>query len=245
MNIAIIFAGGVGARMSNTGVPKQFLKVYGKPILIHTLEKFQDCPAIDAIVLACVESHLQLATELAEQYAITKLKRIVAGGSTGQASIYAALKAAADLSTSSEDIVLIHDGVRPLINSKLIEDNIKTVRAYGSCITCAQTKETVALVDKSGAITMLTQRPETKLARAPQSFYLTEILEAHERALADGLTDIIDSCTLMMNYGKTLQILECDSQNIKITTFDDYFLFKAILEMQQDAAVFEFQLEED
>ena len=240
MNIAVIFAGGVGLRMASSGIPKQFLTVYDKPILIHTLEKFQDCSAVDAIVLACIASHLEYTKGLAQRYAITKLQRIVPGGSTGQASIYAALQAAATISEGPDDIVLIHDGVRPLINSRLIEDNISTVKKQGNCITCAPTKETVALVNKEGIIQKTTDRAVTKLARAPQSFYLTDILDVHKQALADGITNVIDSCTLMMHYGKTLYTLECESQNIKITTPDDYFLFKAILESQQNAAVFNY-----
>ena len=242
MNIAVIFAGGFGARMASSGVPKQFLMVYDKPILIHTLEKFQYCDACDAIVLACITSHLEYAEELTKRYAITKLRRIVPGGSTGQASIYAALQAAAEISESLNDIVLIHDGVRPLIDSKLIEDNIATVQKYGSCITCAKTKETVILAGGENTIQEITERATTKLARAPQSFYLGDIMEAHQRAHEDGLTDVIDSCTLMAHYGKTLYTLECESQNIKITTPDDYFLFKALLELQQNAAVFEYPL---
>lgn len=245
MNIAVIFAGGVGIRMASSGVPKQFLMVYDKPILIHTLEKFQYCDACDAIVLACVESHLDYARGLAQHFAITKLQRIVPGGATGQASIYAGLQAAAEISKEqggAKDVVLIHDGVRPLITSKLIEDNITAVREHGSCITCAGAKETVVVVDADHTVQNVAERATTKLARAPQSFFLTDILEAHQQADKDGLTDVIDSCTLMAHYGKALYTLECESQNIKITTPDDYFLFKALLELQQNAAVFEYPL---
>jgi len=240
MNIAVVFAGGIGVRMGASGIPKQFLTVYDKPILIHTLEKFQYCSAIDTIVLACVASHLEYAEELAARYAITKLQRIVPGGATGQASIYAGLQAAAEISKNPNDIVLIHDGVRPLIDSKLIKDNIAMVQEYGSCITCAQTKETITLVNKENVIQRITDRALTKKARAPQSFFLKDILNTHKQALADGLTDTIDSCTLMAHYGKILHVFDCGSQNIKITTPDDYFLFKAILESRQNAAVFEY-----
>lgn len=240
MNIAVIFAGGVGARMASSGVPKQFLTVYDKPILIYTLEKFQQCDACDAIILACVASHLDYAKDLILRYAITKLRCIVPGGTTSQASIYAALQAAAEISESSDDIVLIHDGVRPLIGSKLIKDNITTVQKHGSCITCAQTKETVILMNTGNIVKEVTTRAETQLARAPQSFYLSDILGAHQRAYKEGLDDFIDSCTLMAYYGHPLHTLECNSQNIKITTPDDYFLFKAILELQQNAAAFEY-----
>lgn len=240
MVTAVIFAGGVGARMQSGGIPKQFLTVNDKPILIYTLEKFQNNPQVDAIVLACVESHIDYCRQLVEKFSITKLAlaSIVPGGQTGQESIYHALKAAAALSNATGDIVLIHDGVRPLIDDDIIERNIAGVREYGNAITSVECKETVVLVGEGDTIDTVVDRSRARIARAPQSFYLRDILAAHEQAIREGYTNAIDSATLMRRYGHTLHVVIGKSENIKITTPDDYFTFKAILEAKRTSAVF-------
>lgn len=239
MNIAVIFAGGVGSRMrTKGGTPKQFLEVYGKPIIIYTLEKFQNNKNIDAIVIACLKDKIDYCWDLVERFGITKVRNIVAGGSCGQESRHNALKAANEISESDEDIVLIHDGVRPLIDDELINNNIKSVKKYGSAITCVEQKETVTLVDENNKIKSTTDRSKTRIARAPQSFYLSEILKIHEKAVIDGNTDTIDSCTLMKMYKKDLYIVLGGSENIKITTPDDYYIFKAILQAKESSEIF-------
>ncbi len=239
MNIGVIFAGGVGSRMKTSGLPKQFLKVNGKPILIHTLEYFQNNKDIDAIVLASISTHLDYCHELAEKYGITKLKRIVPGGSNGQESIYNALCAAEEISKGEADVVLIHDGVRPLITDKLLSDNIKCVRENGSAITCVECKETIAVENTDdNTIETTVERSTARLARAPQSFYLKDILEVHRKAIAEGFNTAVDSCSLMLKYGKKLSIVIGSSENIKITTPDDFYVFKAMLEAKQNSDIF-------
>lgn len=238
MNIAVIFAGGVGVRMRSNGVPKQFLKVYDKPIIIHTLEKFQFNENIDAIVIACLESHIEYTWQLCKAYSIDKVKKIVPGGASGQESIYHGLLAAKEVSGSDDDVVLIHDGVRPVIDNEIINENINCVKANGSAITCALCTETVAMVDESGAIVTTTDRSCSRRACAPQSFFIKDILSAHEKARAEGKDGVIDSCTMMTMYGHKLHSVTCGRENIKITTPEDLFLFKAILEYQQSALAF-------
>lgn len=237
MNIAVVFAGGVGARMKS-GVPKQFLTVYDKPIIIHTLEKFQYCDDIDAIAVACVESHIDRLTALCERFGISKVKKICKGGTTGQLSIYNGLCAARELSTGENDLVLIHDGVRPVIDDELIKKLVATARKSGNAISCAPCVETVAITDENGNILYTTDRSKSFLARAPQCFFLRDILSAHEKALGEGRTDFIDSCSMMAHYGAKLHMVECSRDNIKITTPDDFFLFKAILEARQNSQAF-------
>lgn len=238
MNIAVIFAGGVGKRMKSTGMPKQFLKIDDVPIIVHTLQKFQESNDVGAIVVACVESHIEYMKDLVSQYNITKVKNVVRGGKTGQESIYNALKAAKKISETNEDIVLIHDGVRPIIDSDLIKRNIENVKKYGSAISSVAQKETTILVDNEKKyIESVTPRDVTYIARAPQSFFLKEILENHEKARIEGKNDYIDSASLMRHYGKNLTIVECDSDNIKITTPDDYYIVKAILEAKRSKEV--------
>ena len=132
MNIAVIFAGGVGSRMHSKDKPKQFLEMYNKPVIIHTLEHFENHPMINAIAVVCIESWIPYLNELLYKFRIEKVKKVVPGGETGQLSIYNGLKAAKEIAGNEKAIALIHDGVRPLINEKLITDNIEAVKKYGS-----------------------------------------------------------------------------------------------------------------
>lgn len=238
MNIAVIFAGGIGSRMKSAGTPKQFLKVYGKPIIIHTLEKFERNENIDAIVISCVKEWIDYCNKIVNEFNIRKVKKIVVGGRNGQESIYNGLNAAKEISKDEKDIVLIHDGVRPLIDNDLIDTNINSVKEHGSAITCVECKETIALINSEKKIESTTDRAKTKIARAPQSFYLSDILEVHNRAIKDGNIDVIDSCTLMRIYNKELYTVIGSSENIKITTPDDYYIFKAILQAKENSEIF-------
>ena len=241
MNIAVIFAGGVGKRMHSKECPKQFLKIYNKPIIIHTLEYFEKHPLIDAIVISCVEEWMPYLEELIYKYRIEKVKKVVVGGETGQLSIYNGLKAAEDVANGENAIVLIHDGVRPLINAKLITDNIESVKKNGSAITTAVVKETILVVNEGTAtINYVPSRKNSRVARAPQSFWLNDILNAHEKALSEGKKDYIDSCTMMQEYGYDLFLVDGPGENIKITTPEDFYIMRAILEAKENAQIYGF-----
>jgi len=241
MNIAVIFAGGVGKRMHSKECPKQFLKIYNKPIIIHTLEYFEKHPLIDAIVISCVEEWMPYLEELIYKYRIEKVKKVVVGGETGQLSIYNGLKAAEDVANGEKAIVLIHDGVRPLINAKLITDNIESVKKNGSAITTAVVKETILMVNEGTAtINYVPSRKNSRVARAPQSFWLNDILNAHEKALSEGKKDYIDSCTMMQEYGYDLFLVDGPGENIKITTPEDFYIMRAILEAKENAQIYGF-----
>ena len=146
MNIGVIFAGGVGSRMHSKDRPKQFLEMYNKPIIIHTLEYFENHPMIDAIVVVCIKDWIPYLEKLLYKFRIDKVKKIVPGGETGQLSIYNGLRAAKEIAGEEKSIVLIHDGVRPLISENLITNNIETVMKHGSAITTAKVKETILVV---------------------------------------------------------------------------------------------------
>lgn len=241
MNIAVIFAGGVGKRMHSKECPKQFLKIYNKPIIIHTLEYFEKHPLIDAIVISCVEEWMSYLEKLIYKYRIEKVKKVVVGGETGQLSIYNGLKAAEDVANGEKVIVLIHDGVRPLINEKLITDNIESVKKNGSAITTAVVKETILVVNEGTAtIDYVPSRKNSRVARAPQSFWLNDILNAHEKALSEGKKDYIDSCTMMQEYGCDLFLVDGPGENIKITTPEDFYIMRAILEAKENAQIYGF-----
>lgn len=240
MNIAVIFAGGVGSRMHSKDRPKQFLEMYNKPIIIHTLEFFEKHSEIDAIVVVCVEDWIPYFETLLYKFRIEKVKKVVSGGETGQLSIYNGLKAAKELSKDDKTIVLIHDGVRPLISEKLITDNIDAVKKFGNSITSGVVKETIVEIDDNSDILLVPDRAYSRVAKAPQCFYLDEILTSHNRALGEGITDFVDSCTMMQYYGYKLHMTDGPYENIKITTPDDFYTMRAILEAKENAQIYGF-----
>jgi len=239
MNFAVIFAGGSGSRMHTKSRPKQFLEYQGKPIIIYTLELFDNHPMIDGIVVACVEEWIPFLEKMLKKFEINKVLRIVPGGETGQDSIYNGIAAAMDFSKSEIDVVLIHDGVRPLITGQTITDNINKVRKEGSCITCVPATETFIVNQSDGSLVIPT-RADSLIARAPQSFYLKDILAMHEKARAEGKHDFIDSCSMMHHYGYKLGKVIGPMENIKITTPTDYFVFKAMVEVHENQQIFGF-----
>lgn len=239
MNIAVIFAGGSGRRMHTKSRPKQFLEYQGKPIIIYTLELFDNHPMIDGIVVACVENWIPFLEKMLKKFEINKVKIIVPGGETGQDSIYHGLVAAKEISSDKDDIVLIHDGVRPLITEQTITDNIEMVRKEGSCITCVPATETFIVNQPDGSLEIPT-RDNSLIARAPQSFYLKDILTAHEQARTEGRHDFIDSCSMMHYYGHKLGKVIGPMENIKITTPTDFFVFKAMVEVHENQQIFGF-----
>ena len=224
--------------MNSRVKPKQFINVYGKPIIIHTLELFDNHEEIDAIAVACLEDWIPYLEELLEKFNIKKVKKIVPGGASGQESIYNGLKAAEEIAGGEKSIVLIHDGVRPLIHAKTISDNIASVQEHGSAITSVTVKETVLVVSKDNSIDSVPKREDTRLARAPQSFYLDEIIGAHRKAIAENKLDFIDSCSMMQYYGKKLYLIEGPQENIKITTPDDFYTMRALLDAKEEAQIY-------
>lgn len=236
MNIGVIFAGGSGKRMHSESKPKQFLELYGKPVIIYTLEVFETHPDIDAVVVVCIESWIPYLEKLLRQYEIRKVAAVVEGGQTGQDSICHGIRKAAEL-YDEDSIVLIHDGVRPLINAQTITDNIRTAMEYGNCITCIPTIETFMVHQKDGSF-HVPERKDSLVARAPQTFVLKDVLAAHEAAQKANKHDFIDTCTMMNHYGHRMHTIIGPMENIKITTPMDFFLFKAIVEARESEKAF-------
>lgn len=242
MNIAVIFAGGSGQRMHTKDVPKQFLFMHNKPIIIYTLEWFDSHPEIDAIVIACKEDSIGYLNTLLYKYRIEKVKKIVPGGTTGQMSIYNGLTAAkksADEAGEDNAVVLIHDGVRPMINHQIITDNIVSVKEHGSAITTGIVTETILVVDGNKSIDYVPDRQRSRVAKAPQSFWLNDILAVHKRAQKEGLINCIDSCTMMKGYGYPLYLVDGPAENIKITTQSDFYTMRALLDAREDRQLYE------
>lgn len=237
MNTALIFAGGTGKRMGAAGRPKQFLELHGKPIILYTLEHFDRHPQIDAIAVVCIEGWIDYLKDLLDRFRIKKVRWIVPGGETSQDSTRRGLNAIAADCDPKDTIVLIHDGVRPLITTELISRNIAAVRVYGNAITTAPAIETIITVDENEQVNQLIDRQTCRLARAPQSFYLEDILNMHRRSIEDAYDKMIDSASLMIHYGVKLHLVEGPAENIKITTPSDFYIFKAITESRENMQI--------
>lgn len=245
-NIAIIFAGGVGQRLNGKdSTPKQFLKINGKPIIIHTLELFEKNPKIDRIYIAIHPKYYEYMHELVRYYYITKTAGIVKGGDTGQDSIFNALDLAMQ-DNAPDSLVLIHDGVRPNITQEVINKNIENALENGTSITCTPCYETV-LISKDGVSpSIVPYRKETFSAQAPQTFSLGEIYNAHleERKINPKYLDIIDSCTLLKKQGKKTSMIRGNFGNIKITTIEDLYILRALIRYKEDLEAFGFTKKE-
>ena len=237
MNIAIIFAGGTGQRLKSgqDSTPKQFLKIHNKPIIIHTLELFQEHPQIDKIYIAIHPDYYDYMSELVKHYYITKTAGIVKGGATGQESIYNALKLAKS-QNPDDSIVLIHDGVRPNITPEVITQNIECATKNGNAITSTSCFETILISENGINPKHVPYRKHTYSAQAPQSFRLGDIIDAHEqtRKTNPNYTDIVDSCTLYKTLGKETFMIKGNRGNIKITTIEDLYILRALIRYRED-----------
>jgi len=236
MNYALIFAGGTGQRMNSKSKPKQFLELHGKPILIHTLEYFEKHEMIDGICVVCLEKWHDELQMLLRRYGISKVKWVTKGGATGHDSIYNGLLVMSR-DCKADDVVLIHDGVRPLITEELITENIEAVYKYHTAITVEASAETVVSIGQDGQIRDVPPRAEMNIAKAPQSFFFGDIAEVHELAQRDGYKSI-DSCDLMHHYGRSLHSVKSTPYNIKVATPSDFYVFRAIYEARENSQIF-------
>lgn len=243
-NIAVIFAGGSGVRMNTRSKPKQFLELRGKPIIIYTLELFDNHPLIDGIVVVCLESWIPFLKKMLKKFEINKVVKIVSGGDSGQDSIYRGLCAVEDYCKDKGEenaVVLIHDGVRPLIVDETITRNIEKVHEKGSAITVVPAIETFVIQKEEGQM-VIPDRSSCLLARAPQSFYLKDILSIHRKNKENGNITFIDSCSMMSYFGYKMATIEGPMENIKITTPTDYFIFRAMVEVHENQQILGFNL---
>ncbi|MCL2013535.1 MAG: 2-C-methyl-D-erythritol 4-phosphate cytidylyltransferase [Oscillospiraceae bacterium] len=238
MNIGVIFAGGKGVRMG-AGLPKQFLEINGKPIIIHTIQLFEYHAEIDRIYISVLEDYIPYMQELIEEYRIRKVGAIVEGGETTQDSIYNALKAI-ERDNNENPVVLIHDGVRPFVSYEVITKNIQSVKSKGNAITCIPCSETILLSRNGETVENVPYRKETHVAQAPQSFYLKDIIAAHDvvRSRPDGYENMVDACTIIRSLGIDANMITGNRGNIKVTTPEDVYLFRALLQYKENEQAF-------
>jgi len=235
MNIGLVIAGGSGNRMGQD-IPKQFMHVDGAPIIIWTLKAFEQHPDIGAIAVVCLKGWETVLQSYANQFCITKLKWIFPGGDTGFESIHNGIYGLKESGCDDEDLVLIHDGVRPLLSQEIISSNIATCKAYGYAVTGIQCRE--AILESHNGFTTKTSIPRDTLIRTqtPQTFRLGNIIKAHEHAKVKGITNTVSSCTLIAELEEDIEmhIVPGSEKNIKITTVEDLEMIKALMHTSKD-----------
>lgn len=232
-NIALIIGGGIGARM-NQDIPKQFINVYDKPVIVYTMEAFQQHPEIDAIEVVCLDGWHDVLRAYAKQFGIAKLEGVVSGGPNGQDSIRNGLYDIAARHTDPDDIVLVHDAIRPMVSAQIISDNIRVCREHGNAITVVPC--TAAMLKTYDALSTTEQVPRDnlKITQTPQAFFLPDILSAHKEALERGITNSVASCCLYIELGRKLYMSMGSEKNLKLTTTEDIEIFKALLKAKKE-----------
>lgn len=225
--IALIIAGGVGTRIQQA-VPKQFMTVFDKPIIAYTMEKFEKHPAIDVIAVVCLEGWDNVLASYAKQYGITKLKHIVPAGKVGQESIRNGIFEL-EKYYDDNDIILVHDGNRPMVSSDIISDCIAVTKQKGNAITCIPCQE--AMLETEDGVSSTASYPREKLKRTqtPHGFKLKDLVDAHKLANEKNIVNTVASCTLMIELGHQVYFSSGSEKNIKITTPEDVEIFKALL----------------
>ena len=228
-NIALIIAGGVGARM-HQDIPKQFIHVHDKPVIVYTLEQFQKHPNIDAIEVVCLNGWHDILRAYAKQFGISKLENIVSGGETGLQSIRKGLYDLQERYHDDDDIVLIHDAIRPMVSPDIISDNIRVCREKGNAITVIPCTSVMLKTMDSVTSNEQVPRDNLKITQTPQTFFLKDIIAAHKEAIEKGINDSIASCSLYVELGRELYLSLGEEKNIKLTTSEDIEIFTSLLE---------------
>ena len=227
MNVALVIAGGSGQRMHKE-IPKQFLNVYDKPVLIYTLEAFQNHPSIDAIEVVCIDGWQAILYAYAKQYGITKLENVVVGGVNGQDSIRNGVMDIASRH-DGDDLILIHDAIRPMVSRDIISDCIRVASTYGSAIAAIPCMEAMLTTQDGMSSHTQISRSELMRTQTPQAASVKRLVDAHNEALKRGITSSIATCTLLIELGQEVHFSLGSEKNIKLTTVDDLDIFKALL----------------
>lgn len=235
MNAALIIAGGTGHRMRQD-IPKQFLNVYDKPVIIYTLESFQRHPEIDMIEVVCLEGWSEVLWAYAKQFQIDKLRMVIPGGGTAQESIRNGITALKDL-CGPEDIVVIHDGIRPMVEDFVLSDVLLKCRQHGNAVTSLPYNEQIFVAENEDTTKQYIPRDTLRRVSTPQAYRYGKLCWAYEKAFAEGIGIQASTYanTLMVDLGEQLYFAAGSEKNIKLTTKDDFELFKCYLKMEKDS----------
>ena len=237
MVTAIILAGGTGQRMGLKGMPKQFLKLYGRPIICYTLQTFEDCPEVDSIIIPCNSAWIKHMKKLVKEFNLTKVTKIIDGGPDRQSSIQTGLRAITD--PEDGDVVLVHDGVRPLLREEIIVENIHTAREKGNAMTVQPNIETVVVTAADSAVNAdFMPREITYTLTSPQTFRTKELIEMYQSVAEDEeLSQLPDASLLYARLGKEIFLVKDNHPNFKITKPEDFYFFRAWLDMDQNKQI--------
>ena len=236
---AIILAGGTGQRMKTNGLPKQFLSLFGKPIICFTIEKFENCPDVDQIVIPCNSEWIDHMRKLVDRFNFKKVIAVIPGGKDRQESVTKGLSVLDD--PSDEDIVLIHDGVRPLVMPEIISENIRVARENGNAMTVKQNIETVVVTEKDTAdFEDFKNRDNTYVLTAPQTFRVNELLEVYNQCegVEPNGVPLLDASLMYAYLGKKVFLVKETGLNLKITTPEDFYYLRSYLELQENKNIF-------
>ncbi len=234
MNIALIIAGGSGNRMGQD-IPKQFMYVDGCPIIIHTMLAFQKHPEIDGIAVVCISGWETVLQSYSNQFNITKLKWIFPGGGCGQESIRNGIYGLKADGVRDDALILVHDAVRPLVSQEIISSNIVICKQYGFAVTGIKCREAVLESEDGFSSERSISRDMLVRTQTPQTFFLKDLIDAHEEALAKGIDNSVSSCTLMAELGgRIMHIVPGSEKNLKVTTVEDIDILKALMHTSKD-----------
>lgn len=231
MNIAIIPAAGIGSRMGNVckEVPKQFLKVFKKPILIYTLEVFQKCKDIDAIIVVSHKDWMDYTEENIQKYRLSKVKGIVLGGKSGQESINNGLKKAEELGVTDDDIIIIQDAVRALVSKEMISDVVCAAKKYEAAAPAVENSSILYKLDENKLPYEYVGKDKIFLSQTPQAIKYGKMISTHKKAIEQGILDTSATCNLLFNLGEKIQFVQGDPMNIKITAKEDLKFFTEVI----------------
>lgn len=240
MNYGLILAGGVGQRMRRTGMPKQFLEVFGKPIIIYTLQKFEYCVDIDEVIIACHFSWKEYMESMIQRYGLKKVKAVVSGGKDRQDSVLNGVNYIKQSGAAEDDVVVIHDGVRPLIQENILSENIRIAKKYGAAMTVRPVIESVVITDGNEVgFEEFKKRDDTYSLTAPQSFRLKILVQAYNDIEGkDTPMPLLDSALVFTYLGNKIHLIKENNNNIKVTTPEDYYILKAMIELEENRYVF-------
>jgi 2-C-methyl-D-erythritol 4-phosphate cytidylyltransferase len=214
---AVILASGSGSRI-NRETPKQFLKLSGYPMIIHTLKPFEKCSKIDELIIVTLSDYIDKTWEFVNRYGLTKVKKIIQGGKTRQESSKNGIDACGD----DTKFVLIHDAVRPFVTSNLLNKLIKALNKYEAVVPVIPSADTIIETDRKGFINNIPDRSKLWRVQTPQAFSYPLIKEAHARALKDGIKNSTDDSSLVLRIGHPVYTIKGDEKNIKITYPTDF-----------------------
>lgn len=223
----MLFAGGSGVRMKDSDIPKQFLEIGGKPIIIHTMEHFANHPLVDAIVVACKADWIEYLNNLIKEFNVPKVRAVVPGGKNGFDSIHNGVVAVAEFSKNPDDIILICDGVRPMLSEKLITNCINDTIKYKSAVPVTPSIDSLLYSEDGISCGKSYQRSTMYITQAPQGYTMERILWAHNEAYKRGITNPVSSSELFIELGEKVHIFLGERFNIKVTTSEDLTTLRA------------------